>query len=73
MSTSIILLDQNFNANDVDIILFEASLLFSPAAVWGRKDDMVPKIGKILKFISETETNCFVRKYVQFFRNPNVF
>ena len=43
MSTSIILLDQNFSANDVDIMVFEPSVLFSPAAVWGGIDDMVPK------------------------------
>ena len=42
MSTSIILLDQNFNANDVDIMVFEPSVLFLPAAVWGEIDDMVP-------------------------------
>ena len=35
MSTSIILLDQNFNANDVDIMEFEPCVLFPPAAVWG--------------------------------------
>ena len=42
MSTSIILLDENFNAHDVDIIVFEPSVL-SPAAVWGGGgiDDMV--------------------------------
>ena len=40
MSTSIILLDQNFSANDVDIMVFEPSVL-SPAAVWGEIDDMV--------------------------------
>ena len=28
MSTSVILLDQNFNANDVDILVFEPSVLF---------------------------------------------
>ena len=33
MSTSNILLDQNVNANDVDIMVFEPSVLFSPAAV----------------------------------------
>ena len=42
MSTSIILLDQNFNANDVDIMAFEPSVLSPPpAAVWGGIDDMV--------------------------------
>ena len=35
MSTSIILLDQNFNANDVDIMVFEPCVLFPPAAVGG--------------------------------------
>ena len=37
MSASIILLDQNFNANYVDIMVFEPSVLFPPppAAVWG--------------------------------------
>ena len=42
MSTSIILLDQSFNANDVDIMVFEPSVLFPLAAVWGEIDDMVP-------------------------------
>ena len=41
MLTSIILLDQNFSANDVDIMVFEPSVLFPPAAVWGEIDDMV--------------------------------
>ena len=41
MSTSIILLDQDFNANDVDIMVFEPSVLFPPVAVWGGIDDMV--------------------------------
>ena len=46
MSTSIILLDQNFSANDVDIMVFEPSVLFppSPAAVWGEIDGMVPSV-----------------------------
>ena len=35
MSTSIILLDKNFNVNDVDIMIFEPSALFPPAAVEG--------------------------------------
>ena len=30
MSTSIILLDQNFSANYVDIMVFEYSVLFAP-------------------------------------------
>ena len=38
MSTSIILLDKNSNANDVDIMVFEPSVLFSPAAVGGGID-----------------------------------
>ena len=47
MSTSIILLDQNFNAND--IIVFEPSVLFpttpSPAPQFGGGiDDMVQKL-----------------------------
>ena len=41
MSTSIIFLDQNFNANDVDIMVFEHCVLFPPAAIWGEIDDMV--------------------------------
>ena len=43
MSTSINLLDQNSNVNDADIMVFEPSLLFSPAAVWGEIDDLVRK------------------------------
>ena len=35
MSTSIIIFDQNFNANYVDIMVSEPSVLFPPAAVWG--------------------------------------
>ena len=35
MSTSNILLDQNTNANDVDMMVFEPFVLFPPAAVWG--------------------------------------
>ena len=35
MSTSIIILDQNVNANHVDTRVFEPSALFPPAAVWG--------------------------------------
>ena len=35
MSTSNIILDQNFNANYVDIMVFEPSVLIPPAAVWG--------------------------------------
>ena len=43
MSTSIMVLDQNSNANNVDIMVFEPSVLFPPAAVffWGGIDDMV--------------------------------
>ena len=48
MSTSITLLDQNSNANDVDIMVFEPSVLLIPGAVWGT-DYMVPKI-KSLEF-----------------------
>ena len=45
MSTSIIILDQNFNANDVDIMVFEPSVLFPPAQFGGGGliDDMVLK------------------------------
>ena len=35
MSTSINLLDQNFNANDVDIMVFEPSVLFPPPQLGG--------------------------------------
>ena len=43
MSTSIVLMDQNFNGNDVDIMVFEPSVLFSPHRSWGGIDDMVPR------------------------------
>ena len=36
MSTSIISWDQNSNANDVDIIVFEPCDQFLPAEAWGR-------------------------------------
>ena len=39
VSTSIILLDQKFNANDVDILVFEPSVLFPRQ--FGGIDDMV--------------------------------
>ena len=41
MSTSIILLDQKFNANGVDIMVFEPSLLFPPCRSLGGIDHMV--------------------------------
>ena len=41
MSTSIILLNQNFNANDVDIMVFEPSVLLPPPPQFGAEiDDM---------------------------------
>ena len=42
MSTSIISLDQNFNANDVDIMVFESCALFSPSSLGGI-EHMVPR------------------------------
>ena len=41
MSTSIIILDQNFNANYVDIMLFEPSVLFPPRRSLGGIEHMV--------------------------------
>ena len=37
----IILLDQNFNANDVDIMIFERCLFFFPCRCLGGIEDMV--------------------------------
>ena len=46
MSTSIIILDQNFNANYVDIMVFEPSVLFPPPPQFGGGgiEHMVPII-----------------------------
>ena len=44
LSTSIIILDQNFNANYVDIMVFEPSVLFPPAVVWGGIEHMVQNL-----------------------------
>ena len=45
MSTSIILLDQTFSANDVDIMVFEPSALFHPRrSLGGGIDDMVHEL-----------------------------
>ena len=43
MSISIMLLDQNSNANDVEIMVFETSVLFPPPVFFlgGGIDDMV--------------------------------
>ena len=42
MSTSNVLLDQNFNGNDVDIMVFGPSVLSTPPQFgWGGIDDMV--------------------------------
>ena len=41
MSTSIILLHQNFNANDVDIMVFDSCVLSPRAAAWGEIRHMV--------------------------------
>ena len=40
MSTSITLLDQNFNANDVDIMVFEPCVLFSTCGNLGEIEHM---------------------------------
>ena len=37
MSTSIILLDQNFNTNDVDIMVFEPSVFLPPSQFGGNR------------------------------------
>ena len=50
---SIILLDQNFNANDVDIMVFEPSALLPTAAVvWGRTEN-TPLLNKRLDELIE--------------------
>ena len=52
MSTSIILLDQNSDANNADIMVLEPSVLFPPpAAVWwgGGVDDMVPDLSYTIR------------------------
>ena len=41
MSTSIIFLDEFFNANDVDIMVFEPCVLFHPGAAWDEIQNMV--------------------------------
>ena len=38
MSTSIILLDQNFTANEVHMMIFEPSVLFPPRGRLGKGD-----------------------------------
>ena len=45
MSISITLLDQNFSVNDVDIMVFEPSVLFPPPQFFlgGGVDEMVQK------------------------------
>ena len=45
MSTSIILLDRNFNANDVDIMVFEPVSYFPPVAALLR--NMIRSISEI--------------------------
>ena len=44
MSASTILLDQNLNANDVDIMVFEPSVLFTPPPLLSYLDDMVRQL-----------------------------
>ena len=41
MSTSTTFSDQNINANDVQIMVFEPCVLCSPAAAWGEIKHMV--------------------------------
>ena len=41
MSTSITLFYQNFNANDVDIMVFEPCVIIPPATAWGGIEHMV--------------------------------
>ena len=59
-STSIILLDQNLNANDVDIMVFEPSVLSPPPPQLGGIDDMVQKFKKIGGGGGGTEKNPIV-------------
>ena len=62
MSTSIILLDQNFSANDVDIMVFEPSVLFPPhRRSLGGIDDMV----QILIHFTEKTKKFWRNKKVQ--------
>ena len=44
MSTSIILLDRNSNANDVDIMAFEPCVLVPPCGRLGGIEHMVPML-----------------------------
>ena len=63
MSTSIILLDQNFNANDVDLMVFEPSVLSPPrrSLGLGEIDDMVQlKIYKLWFSRTKTTQRCVV-------------
>ena len=56
MSTSVILFDQNSNANYVDIMVFEPCVsYFPPAAVWGEIDGMVRKEKSFGITVSSTE------------------
>ena len=58
MSTSTNLLDQNSNANNVDIMVFEPSLLFPPCRSLGGIDDMVQNLNLHLEIVSKlTDVN----------------
>ena len=48
MSTSIILLDYSFNANDVDMLVFESCFFIPSAIAWGRGWWEIKKHGRII-------------------------
>ena len=59
MSISIMLLDQNSNANDVDIMVFETSVLFPPPVFWGGGIyDMVPRVDPLTSILAVLARSC---------------
>ena len=79
MSTSILLLDQNFNANNVDIMVFEPSVLPPPlAVVGGGVDDVGQNFPQVTKFgpriqcifAKQVDSLCFICQVTVNLINP---
>ena len=63
MSTSIILLDQTLNANDVDIMKFELSFLFPPVVAWEKQKNIWPKRSEKYKWVTFNERQTYCRSF----------
>ena len=63
MSTSTILLDQKFNANDVDIMVFEPCVLFRRRRLGGGLNTWSVKLEEVQKELTQPRLGNIVLRY----------